>query len=105
VDRLESFAEWAGDQITESGGGESNEESQLTEEDATRYSQFLQTVIEQCEGGMAELDPESQHARALKLMGDEGKALLELTKEIALVDEPDVDAPADEGEGGSDERH
>jgi hypothetical protein len=102
VDRLESFANWAGDEIEDLQ--EDGEASQLLPEDSARFVDFFQTVIEQSEASMNGLDPESTQHKALTLLRDEARTLLVFTNEITLdVPEADDDDDEPDDEAGKEE--
>jgi hypothetical protein len=104
VDKVEHgvvFAQEEIDRLDEeaaAGGGEP--ESQLLPEDAARFMNFFQAILEQSESSLRVLDPASTEAKALGLMATEAKGLMTLTNDLTITLPDDED---DEEEDDDDE--
>lgn len=106
VDRLEAHASWVSGElegVVDRLDEDDNPGSQLVAEDAQALSDFIQAVADQCKGSLADLDPESQQARALKFMLDEATRLIKLVSDITLVDSDDSEETEDEGNSATEE--
>lgn len=96
---LEEGVLYAQEEIERIDEGEAPDpESQLLPEDAARYTNFLEAILEQAEGSLKVLDPGSNEAKATGLVAEEARALILLTNELTVVPEGDDDDDETSGE-------
>jgi hypothetical protein len=103
MDRVEQGVEYAQDEIERIDAGESSGESQLLPEDAAKYTDYLEAIVQQADESMRGLDPSSAEHKAMTMMAARGRELIVFTNDITMVagdddEKEEEDEDEDDGE-------